>query len=190
MRNIERVSSPDRQRSAAAVLPAMIDERTRDVAPPMQDPSSNPAVCTGEDRERIESWVNEGGGSDDVAVKGPLRFLLVEDDAMIGAMLTEMLADLGHEIGVVQATEDEAVAAAARHKPDLMIVDLQLTRGSGVAAVARITRAGPIPHIFMTGRGPLAARPGAVMLTKPFRKADLVRAIAQALNQDRVGVAE
>jgi CheY-like chemotaxis protein len=52
------------------------------------------------------------------------------------------------------------VAAAERHRPDLMIVDLKLAVGTGIAAVERITRAGPIPHVFMSGLGPLAARPG------------------------------
>jgi CheY-like chemotaxis protein len=84
-----------------------------------------------------------------------------------------MLADLGYETGAIQATEEGAVAAAERHRPDLMIVDLKLAVGTGVAAVERITRAAPIPHVFMSGLGPLAARPGDVVLTKPFREADL-----------------
>ena len=113
----------------------------------------------------------------------PLSILLVEDDAMIAAALAEMLADLGHEVGTIQATEEGAVAAAAQHKPDLMIVDLKLANGTGVAAVERITRAGPIPYVFMSGLGPRAAGPGDVLLAKPFREADLVRAIARALDQ-------
>jgi CheY-like chemotaxis protein len=89
-----------------------------------------------------------------------LSILLVEDDAMIGAVLAEMLADLGYETGAIQATEEGAVAAAERHRPDLMIVDLKLAVGTGIAAVERITRTGPIPQVFMSGLGPLAARPG------------------------------
>ncbi|MEO9190769.1 MAG: response regulator [Acetobacteraceae bacterium] len=120
----------------------------------------------------------------------PLSILLVEDDAMIGALLAEMLAGLGYKIGAIQATEEGAVAAAARHKPDLMIVDIRLAEGTGIAAVERITQTGPIPHVFMSGLGRLAGTPGAVLLTKPFREADLIRAIARALDQASVGVAE
>ena len=120
----------------------------------------------------------------------PLSILLVEDDALIGAVLAEMLAGLGYQTGTVQATEEGAVAAAALHKPDLMIVDLRLAKGTGIAAVERITRAGPIPHVFMSGLGPLAARPGDVLLTKPFREADLIRAIARALDQASIAVTE
>ncbi len=119
-----------------------------------------------------------------------LSILLVEDDAMIGAVLAEMLADLGYETGTIQATEEGAVAAAERRRPDLMIVDLKLAAGTGVAAVERITRAGSIPHVFMSGLGYSAIRPGDVLLTKPFREADLIRAIARALHQTSVAVTE
>ena len=112
-----------------------------------------------------------------------LKILLAEDDVLIGRLLAEMLTDLGYEIAAIQTTEDGAVAAAARDKPDLMIVDVGLAEGNGVAAVERITRAGPIPHVFMSGRGLLVAPQAAVVLKKPFRDADLSRAIARALGQ-------
>ena len=113
----------------------------------------------------------------------PLSILLVEDDALIGSLLADMLAGLGHETGSIQTTEESAAAAAARYKPDLMIVDVRLANGNGVSAVERITRAGPIPHVFMSGLGPLAAPRNAVVLRKPFFEADLIRAIAHALEQ-------
>jgi CheY-like chemotaxis protein len=117
--------------------------------------------------------------AEDVAPWGPLSILLVEDDALIGAILAEMLTGLGYEI-VIETTEEGAVAAAAGRGPDLLIVDMILAKGTGVAAVERISRAGPIPHIFMSGLGAFAARPGDVVLVKPFREADLIRAITRA----------
>lgn len=120
----------------------------------------------------------------------PLSILLVEDDSVIGALLAELLASLGHETGPIQVTEEGAVAAAESHKPDLMIVDVQLARGSGITAVERIVRAGPIPYVFMSGRGPLMNRSGNVVLTKPFSEADLIRAIAQALDRASITVNE
>src|ERR1700735_1465116 len=53
----------------------------------------------------------------------PTRVLVIEDDAIIGMFLGEMLADLGYEVCAIEATEDEAVAAADRCRPGLMIVD-------------------------------------------------------------------
>jgi len=73
----------------------------------------------------------------------PLNVLVVEDDAMIAELLAEVIADLGHVVCGIEATEEGAVAAAARCKPDLMIVDAQLGLGSGVDAVETITRGAP-----------------------------------------------
>ena len=111
-----------------------------------------------------------------------MRVLVVEDNAMIGPLLAETLTGLGYEVCGVEATEAGAVAAAARHRPDLMIVDVNLAEGTGTAAMEKITRAAPVPHLFMSGYARQAAVPGAVLLTKPFREADLVRAIRRALD--------
>jgi two-component system, response regulator PdtaR len=71
-----------------------------------------------------------------------LRVLIVEDDAIISMLLAELLAELGYDVCATAATEAEAVAAAIRDKPDLMIVDARLRGGSGVSAVAEILQAG------------------------------------------------
>ena len=111
----------------------------------------------------------------------PLCVMVVEDDAMIGPLLAETLTGLGYEVCGIEATEAGAVEAVARHRPDLMIVDVNLAEGTGTAAMERITRAAPVPHLFMSGRTQQAAMPGEVLLSKPFREADLLRAIERAL---------
>jgi DNA-binding response OmpR family regulator len=113
----------------------------------------------------------------------PTRVLVIEDDAIIGMFLGEMLADLGYEVCAIEATEDEAVAAADRCRPGLMIVDALLGHGSGISAVATILRTGPVPHVFVTGDTAQvrALRPDAVVLQKPFRKLELTRAIGRVL---------
>jgi two-component system, response regulator PdtaR len=106
-----------------------------------------------------------------------LSVLVVEDDAMIGMLLAEMLGDMGYDVCAIAATEEDAVADAARCKPGLMIVDEQLREGSGLSAVERILRTGPIPCVFMGGASVHLTRPGANVLRKPFLVNDLVRAI-------------
>ena len=108
----------------------------------------------------------------------PLRILIVEDDAMVAMVLADMLVDQQHEICGIATTESDAVNAAARCKPDMMIVDVRLRAGSGVAALEAIRRSGPMPHIIMSGAG---LQSDAVILRKPFREADLVRALECAL---------
>ena len=80
-----------------------------------------------------------------------LNVLVVQVDAMIGILLAEMLGDMGYSVCAVAATEDDAVADAARCKPGLMIVDEQLREGSGSSAVARILLDGPVPCVFISG---------------------------------------
>jgi len=112
-----------------------------------------------------------------------LRILVVEDDALLQMLMCETLTCMGHEVCAVAATEAEAVAAAARSLPDLMIVDSRLETGSGLEAVRQILLAQAIPHVFVSGDA-LAADllgPGAVALQKPYQERDLARAIALAM---------
>jgi DNA-binding response OmpR family regulator len=107
----------------------------------------------------------------------------MEDEAMIAMLLAEVLRELGHEVCATEATEAGAIAAAARHKPDLMIVDEELRQGSGISAVERITRSGFIPHVFVTGNSlrDRSLSPSAVAVQKPFTISELTWAIKRAL---------
>jgi two-component system, response regulator PdtaR len=105
-----------------------------------------------------------------------LRTLIVEDDAMIGGLLAETLEGLGHGVSAVENNVDNAVAAASRCRPDLMIVDVGLGEASGIAAVNEILRSGFVPHVRGTPLGP-----DTVLIRKPFRVSDLDLAIQRAL---------
>jgi CheY-like chemotaxis protein len=113
----------------------------------------------------------------------PLRVLVIEDDAVIAMLLCEVLEGMGHEVCGMAVSEGEAVRAASRCHPDLMIVDAGLGRGSGVAAVEEITREGPVAHLFLSGDAERVRlrQPDAVVVRKPFRQAELARAIDLAL---------
>ena len=113
---------------------------------------------------------------------GSLRILVVEDDHLIGLLLADMLDAMGHTVCAVARTQEEAVAAAERDKPNMLIVDAWLHQGSGVAAVDQIQRRGIVPHIFVTGdgRGVLQLKPNAIVLEKPFTEGMLAAAIDRA----------
>ena len=108
-----------------------------------------------------------------------LNVLIIEDDALIGMLLTEMLQEMGHVVCATAVTEEDAVADAARCKPSLMIVDEQLLEGSGMSAVERILRTGSVACVFISGAHVRPA--GGTVLQKPFVEADLVRAIRNAV---------
>ena len=112
----------------------------------------------------------------------PLRILLVEDEPIIAMLLAKVLRAAGHAVCAVEATEEGAVAAAALHRPELMIVDAKLRRGSGVAAVTTILQQGFVPHVFVSGTVMEGLEPDAVMLEKPFTEAELTRAMERAVN--------
>jgi two-component system, response regulator PdtaR len=120
-----------------------------------------------------------------------LRVLLIEDEAMIAMLLTEVIDQMGHVVCAVAATEDDAIAAGARCQPDLMIVDEMLRKGSGVSAVREILRSGPVPHVFVSGESleDQTLSPNAVVISKPFSILELARAIQRALGATGVSPA-
>jgi two-component system, response regulator PdtaR len=112
-----------------------------------------------------------------------LRVLVAEDNALIAVLLEQLLAGMGHEVCATAATESETVIAAARYKPDLMIVDAGLGQGSGVSAVEAILWTRPIAHVFISGDAERVRlhQPGAIVVRKPFRQVELARAIELAM---------
>jgi len=111
-----------------------------------------------------------------------LSVLVVEDDSIVGMLLGELLELMGYDVCGIEATEAGAVAAAVRCSPDLMIVDVQLSNGSGISAVEEILRTRAIPYVFVSGdiSRVQASRPGAVLMRKPYRESDLAQAIQSA----------
>ena len=111
-----------------------------------------------------------------------LKIVVAEDDDLIGELLAEMLTGMGHVICAVEASEAGTVEAARRFQPDLLIVDLQLSPGSGIDAVDRIMQTRVTPHILMSANIAKIRelRPDAVMLEKPFTQASLALAKRRA----------
>lgn len=105
-----------------------------------------------------------------------LRVLMVEDNAFVSALIAEVLAGLGYDVCGTAGTELDAIKAAARLSPDLMIVDVGLPLGDGVSAMDAILRSTAMPHIFMTGGSRRALPSDATVLSKPFGKAGLTAA--------------
>lgn len=133
--------------------------------------------------DETASWVNEGGAPCPIAGVAPLQILIVEDDAVVARLCGQVLEGMGHEVCAIVGDEVDAVAAALRFRPGLMLVDQRLAGGSGVGAVEEILATLFIPHIFVCGDpAPVRLlRPNAVVLRKPFHEADLAAAIDLAV---------
>ena len=120
-------------------------------------------------------------------MSGPLRMVIVEDDALIGMYLEDLLSVMGHDVCAIARTEADAVAAAMRCQPQLMIVDNALDKGSGVAAMRQILAHSFVPHFYVTGNAFAISRivEDAIIISKPFNLQDLRAAIRQAIEPGR-----
>jgi len=91
------------------------------------------------------------------------------------------------------ATSQEFLKRQPTSDPSCLVLDVRLPQMSGLDFQRRLTEIGmQIPIIFITAHGDIpmsvrALKSGAVeFLTKPFRDQDLLDAIQQALQSDRV----
>jgi PAS domain S-box-containing protein len=80
------------------------------------------------------------------------RLLLVEDEALTGMMMSEMLTDLGFEVIGPFARLAEALTAAGREDFQAAVLDVNLD-GEMVYPVAEAVLARGVPFVFVTGYG-------------------------------------
>ncbi|OIV38342.1 DNA-binding response regulator [Mangrovactinospora gilvigrisea] len=103
-----------------------------------------------------------------------MRVLVVDDHVVVRAGLAALLAgEDGLEVAGEAAGAEEAVAAARRLRPDVVLMDLQLADGGdGIAAAERIL-SGPGGN----GPGGDGPAPAVLMLTTYDADADVLRAV-------------
>ena len=109
-----------------------------------------------------------------------MRILLIEDDAMIGAGLSQALERAGMTVDWVKAASDAAqVLALGEHA--LVLLDLGLPDGDGFALLREHrARRGAVPIIIITARDSVEARIRGLDLgaddyvLKPFETAELL----------------
>jgi DNA-binding NarL/FixJ family response regulator len=73
-----------------------------------------------------------------------IRLLVADDHAVVRAGLRQLAATLdGVELVAEAANGEEAVALCASHRPDVVLMDLEMPVVDGIDATRRITRADP-----------------------------------------------
>lgn len=116
-----------------------------------------------------------------IAAQMATDVLIIEDEPLVAMDLESIVTSLGHRVTGTARTHIEAVAAVEKHRPGLVLADIQLADGSsGLQAVNEILQDDDLPVIFITAfpeRLLTGTRPEPVFLiTKPFR-VDAVKAI-------------
>lgn len=122
----------------------------------------------------------------------PLRLMIVEDDAIGALFLEQSLRELGYEVCAVVDSAPAALTAAERTRPDFVLMDIRLARGTdGVEAAREIRERYGIGSMFLTAHSDPATLTRAraadplAFLIKPYSPRELGSAIAVAASRVR-----
>jgi FixJ family two-component response regulator len=136
--------------------------------------------------------------SKQLSIMPELRSMIfvVDDDASVREALGNLLESVGFEAQLFSSTESFR-SSSRPDVPSCLLLDLQLPGTNGLEFQQALQRANIfIPIIFITAHGDVpsasrALKAGAVeFLTKPVQKDELLAAIRQGLNSDRIRRAE
>jgi FixJ family two-component response regulator len=122
----------------------------------------------------------------------PPVVFIIDDDVGVRAAMQRLLKSVGLKSEVFAAAQD-FLQHVPHPGPSCLILDVRLPGISGLDLQHKLIEVGVhIPIIFITAHGDIpmsvkAMKSGAVeFLTKPFRDQDLLDAIHQALERDRI----
>jgi len=122
------------------------------------------------------------------------RLLVVEDEPNILELLAASLRYAGFEV-ITASAGTEAVQAAGRHRPDLIVLDVMLPDMDGFDVIRRLRGGGTrIPVVFLTARDAMEDKVRGLTLggddyvTKPFSLEEVVLRLRALLR--RTGVAD
>ena len=132
---------------------------------------------------------------DSMSSERPVVFV-VDDDQGFRESLQRLLMSVGLAVEVFPSAQ-AFMGSPRRHAPGCLVLDVRLPGLSGLDLQQELGNTDvTLPIIFLTGHGDIpmtvrAMKAGAVeFLTKPFREQDLLDAIRQAIDRDRVARAE
>ena len=120
---------------------------------------------------------------------------IVDDDLSIRLALENLFVSIGQRVETYAAAQD-FLRDCPRNPAGCLVLDVQMPGLSGLDLQSELSHAGiHLPIIFLTGHGDIpttvrAMKAGAVeFLTKPVSDSELLAAIDQALERDRLAQA-
>lgn len=111
------------------------------------------------------------------------KVLVIEDEALVGMLLEDMLQDIGCTTVELVPRFDDAMHAAEHGEFDLAVLDVNLNGISSFPIADRLIARG-VPVVFATGYGKAGMDPryaAIPTLQKPFFFGDLERVVLSAL---------
>ena len=116
------------------------------------------------------------------------RVVVAEDESLIRMDIVETLIENGFDVVAEASDGEQAVALAAEHKPDLIVMDIKMPNMDGITAAEKIA-ALKIPVVLLTAFSQKelvdrASEAGAMAyVVKPFTPNDLLPSIEIALSR-------
>lgn len=142
-------------------------------------------------REVNEVWLalvspaNAGAQPEPSRSAPSLRILVADDDRDTREYLQDLIVRLGHQAFAV-STAKQLIELCRATEPDLVVSDIRLPDGEGIAAALEVYRTHPTPFILVSGfhdadtLARAAIEPVMGYLIKPVKEADLAAAISVA----------
>lgn len=136
------------------------------------------------DEEEVKQMVSQAVR--EISNQPSTKVLIIEDEPIISLDLQSIVREMGHTVAAIATTRDEAVRAARKTEPGLVLADIKLADGSsGIDAVRQILSEVEVPIVFITAypeRLLTGERPEPTFLvTKPFVPETVRVAVSQAL---------
>jgi putative two-component system response regulator len=115
--------------------------------------------------------------------------LVIDDEPIVRDLVSEILAEDGHEVRTA-ATAEDALAALDDHNLGLVVSDIVMPGLSGLELLATVRRLRPnLPVVLVTGRAAHGTVSAALaegadgLVLKPFSQIELSRTVAAALRR-------
>jgi two-component system KDP operon response regulator KdpE len=117
------------------------------------------------------------------------QVLVVEDEPAIRNVLAVLLEAEGYRV-IAADTALRAEIESRSHKPDLLLIDLGLPDGDGIAIIRRVRAWSPMPIVVLSARTQEEQKIAALdagaddYVTKPFSAAELLARVRAALRRN------
>lgn len=119
--------------------------------------------------------------------KNRIRVLVAEDDYLVSQEVIQAVQNLGYEVVGEADNGEEAVEAACRLKPDVILMDIQMPGINGLEASEIIQDKCPTPVVVLTAHqsnefvGQAGETGVGAYLTKPPNSREIERAVVIAM---------
>lgn len=117
------------------------------------------------------------------------RIMVVDDESILRMDIKEMLQEAGYDVVAEANNGETAIELAAKHIPDLIVMDVKMPKMNGMKAARIINRSFDIPTLLLTAYTEeeliAEAREAYIFgyLVKPITEKDLIPAVEVALGQ-------